>query len=446
MASAKKKGPSAASTASPKTTASATSSACDAKTQAARDVKAAARQYLERGWNVMRLPPNDKEVYKDRPHAACIITLKNIDTLKEDENVAVYFSKAGALKDIDFDYKAASALAREINLQDLTASFGRPSVGIGHCLFNAPGCKAMKFTLPDVENYPRDLPIHNGRASLTVLEIRGNNNTYTMVPPSVHPSGETLVWIKNDEPREITPVDLRQWAGRHALAATVLYFYPEHASARYEVRMALTGALARSGMEPEQVTLYVQAVARLAGDPKWDEDFAERTAERLQDKEQVTGIPRLVQELQLPLPEQCERTFRKWLMTAKDAGTEAAKTMEQGTAGVSLADFYSYMPQHSYMYAPSREMWPASSVDARIGPIEIGVNADGEPITIPAHVWLDCNRPVEMMTWAPEIADGHSRFPDRGRRFNSTQGCRVLQFVSSATDQAWRRKPSPAVD
>jgi putative DNA primase/helicase len=232
-----------------------------ASKQAGAANKVAALEYLQRGWNVMRLPSNSKEPYKGKSHAACGITLKNIDTLKEDENLGVYFITKDALKDIDFDYQEAAVLAHEVGLQHMTgAIFGRPS-GTGHYLFNAPGCKAKEFELPDAKNYPRDLPQHNGKPSLMVMEIRGNTNTYTMVPPSVHPCGETLAWIKNEEPATLTPAELRQWAGRHALASVVLYFYPEHASARYEVRMALTGALARSGMEPEQVNLYVQSSA-----------------------------------------------------------------------------------------------------------------------------------------------------------------------------------------
>jgi hypothetical protein len=39
--------------------------------------------------------------------------------------------------------------------------------------------------------------------------------------------------------------------------------------------------------------------------------------------------------------------------------------------GVSLGDFHAYMPTHSYIFAPSREMWPASSVNARIPPVPL---------------------------------------------------------------------------
>jgi hypothetical protein len=60
--------------------------------------------------------------------------------------------------------------------------------------------------------------------------------------------------------------------------------------------------------------------------------------------------------------------------------------------GVRLDDFYAYMPMHSYIYAPTRELWPASSVNARVPPPAKGIKAS---------LWLDQHRPVEQMTWAP---------------------------------------------
>jgi hypothetical protein len=66
--------------------------------------------------------------------------------------------------------------------------------------------------------------------------------------------------------------------------------------------------------------------------------------------------------------------------------------------GVSLDDFYAYMPTHQYMFSPTRDMWPASSVNSRIPPIEIG---DKKPI--PAAEWLDQNKPIVQMTWAPGL-------------------------------------------
>jgi hypothetical protein len=200
-----------------------------------------------------------------------------------------------------------------------TAAFGRDSL-IGHYLFDAPGCEAKKFELPEVKefSYPRDLPIHNGEPSRTVLEIRGNDNTYTMFPPSIHPCGEKLAWVgAKRKPAQITAKDLRELAGRHAVAAAVLYFYPGDAPARYDCRMALTGALARSGMPAEQVGLYVRQVAKLAGDPKWKEkSFAERTEKRLQEGKKVTALTKLIEILQLP--DTCLGVFYEWLNVVDD--------------------------------------------------------------------------------------------------------------------------------
>lgn len=80
----------------------------------------------------------------------------------------------------------------------------------------------------------------------------------------------------------------------------------------------------------------------------------------------------------------------------------------QATIGVSCADFYAYMPAHSYIFIPSREFWPASSINSRIPPVTIQdetgapvVDEKGKPRTISASKWLDINKPVEQMTWAP---------------------------------------------
>ena len=63
---------------------------------------------------------------------------------------------------------------------------------------------------------------------------------------------------------------------------------------------------------------------------------------------------------------------------------------------VRVEDFVAYMPSHSYVFKPSRELWPASSVNARVPPI---IGPDGKPISPSA--WLDKNAAVEQMTWAP---------------------------------------------
>jgi hypothetical protein len=76
--------------------------------------------------------------------------------------------------------------------------------------------------------------------------------------------------------------------------------------------------------------------------------------------------------------------------------------------GVRLEDFHAYMPQHNFIYVPTREPWPATSVNARIPPIPVldasgepVLDADGQQVKMKPSTWLDQNRPVEQMTWAP---------------------------------------------
>ena len=63
--------------------------------------------------------------------------------------------------------------------------------------------------------------------------------------------------------------------------------------------------------------------------------------------------------------------------------------------GLNLDDFYAYMPTHGFIFVPSREFWPASSVNARVEPVREGGKS------VRASEWLDQNRPVEQMTWSP---------------------------------------------
>jgi bifunctional DNA primase/polymerase-like protein/primase-like protein len=69
--------------------------------------------------------------------------------------------------------------------------------------------------------------------------------------------------------------------------------------------------------------------------------------------------------------------------------------------GVSLDDFHAYLPAHNYIFAPTLEPWPASSVNACIAPIPNGFNANGEQQWIAASEWIDQHQPVHQMTWAP---------------------------------------------
>jgi hypothetical protein len=78
------------------------------------------------------------------------------------------------------------------------------------------------------------------------------------------------------------------------------------------------------------------------------------------------------------------------------------------SAPISLDDFVAYLPKHEYVFVPTRELWPASSVDGSLPPLprldgkgNQQVDAKGKALWIKPSEWLDRNRPVQQMTWAP---------------------------------------------
>src|SRR5262249_7370859 len=66
------------------------------------------------------------------------------------------------------------------------------------------------------------------------------------------------------------------------------------------------------------------------------------------------------------------------------------------TPPVTIEDFCAYMPEHNYIFRPTREFWPAASVNARLPLVD-----DGGGEGIKPTLWLDQNAAVEQMTWYP---------------------------------------------
>jgi hypothetical protein len=74
---------------------------------------------------------------------------------------------------------------------------------------------------------------------------------------------------------------------------------------------------------------------------------------------------------------------------------------------IKLSNFHAYLPQHSYIYIPTRDLWPAVAVNAVVPSIPL-FNLDGSPQMengkqkrMRATMWLDKKQSVQQMTWAP---------------------------------------------
>jgi hypothetical protein len=105
----------------------------------------------------------------------------------------------------------------------------------------------------------------------------------------------------------------------------------------------------------------------------------------------------------------------EWCRSKGDAngGRELRRIWDRAAApsvGVTLDDFYAFMPMHNYIFAPTCAFWPGASVNSRIPPIKL-TDKSGQPlrdkeekqVTLSAAAWLDRYKPVEQMTWVPGL-------------------------------------------
>jgi len=87
---------------------------------------------------------------------------------------------------------------------------------------------------------------------------------------------------------------------------------------------------------------------------------------------------------------------------------------------IKLDDFQAFLPEHKYIYIPTRDQWSAIAVNSQLPPVPVldkngkqqfepstknkaGEVIPGEPVFMTANVWLDKNQAVEQMTWAPGL-------------------------------------------
>lgn len=80
--------------------------------------------------------------------------------------------------------------------------------------------------------------------------------------------------------------------------------------------------------------------------------------------------------------------LQQLIRSAPDWSPESGTAEAVGDGGtISREDFRAFMPDHKYIFLRTGDLWAAASVDGRLG--------------LKTSKWLDRNRPVEQMTWAP---------------------------------------------
>jgi P4 family phage/plasmid primase-like protien len=240
----------------------------------------AAITYVKRGLRVVPIPPG-----KNHPTIKAWPKLRlRLGHLKKPfagaGGIGIIL-KSSKLWDVDIDSPEARTAA--LHLLPATALMhGRAGNPRSHCYYLRHGTAKI---------YSFDDPRETTAGRTTLIELRGKGAT--IVPPSLHKSGERLRWNMFGEPAEVDADELRRTVATVAAAALLARYWRE--GVRHKAALALAGMLLRAGWTEAATKKFIRAVAFAAN----DEETASRlhdvvsTAAKIRDGQNATGAPRL---------------------------------------------------------------------------------------------------------------------------------------------------------
>jgi hypothetical protein len=197
------------------------------------------------------------------------------------QNLGLLLGASGVV-DVDLDCEEARALGG--HFLPPTCTFGRESAPRSHFLYRTTERRhTRKFQV--------------GRETLVEYRDTSQEGTphQTVIPPSVHPSGELVRFYDEGPPVEIEAGELEARVVRLAAACVFARRWPREEGVRHDAAMAAGSVLIRSGLSEDEAVRFVGVVASYAGDPEVEdrEEAVRATATTLRRGGRVTGAPRL---------------------------------------------------------------------------------------------------------------------------------------------------------
>lgn len=236
--------------------------------------------YLRRGWQPLPVPYRSKN-----PNFA---GWQNFTTTEADlpkhfngkpQNIGVLLgSKSNGLVDVDLDSIEAIRIA-DFFLPKTEAVFGRQSKPRSHRLYLSDFPKIEKFEFNE-----------------TIAEIRSTGGQ-TVFPFSTHESGESVEWSADGDPLKIEAKVLHRAVALLSSACALSKYWTNESRLRHKLSLAVSGAFLRNGFTEEETKNFIRAVCVASNDEELEDRLkvVESTAEKLRNKENVFGFPRLIE-------------------------------------------------------------------------------------------------------------------------------------------------------
>src|SRR5215217_14909 len=216
------------------------------------DTRAAAERYMRAGLAVIPVPAGEKNPNRGGWQNERW-GIEDVPELWDDgQGIGVLWGEpSGGRVDVDLDWPQARSVARSI--LPATRTFGRPSATESHRVYRAKGQvpKSKKYKLPG------DGP---DRCVVEVL----STGAQSLVPPSLHHSGERRVWHQDRSAAEIESKALMEGAADVATAALIARNWPG-VGARHDYTLAATGYVGRN-LPRERAQRVMEAAIAAGGD------------------------------------------------------------------------------------------------------------------------------------------------------------------------------------
>ena len=315
-------------------------------------------EYLERGFRPIPVGARSKgPTISHWPR----VRIKDPDISKhfgDESNVGLILGFNG-LTDVDLDSTEALCIA-DYFLLKTGFVFGRKSKPKSHRFYWVnEAIPSRKYLDPLAK-----------KDNSTLLEIRcktadGGIGLQTVVPPSRHPSGEIIRFDRDGDPAKVRSKDLIRAANYIAATALLTRYWPEERSGRNEAFLALSGALARSGVSLEDAIQLVQGIYCGLFGAHADMQQAARevkaTFEKFRVGKPTTGFNHLTDLIDKTAVQQA----RQWIGVQPDAERPTARADKKSPATqlvamAQSAEFFHTPDQEAYAaleVGSHREIW-----------------------------------------------------------------------------------------
>jgi hypothetical protein len=206
------------------------------------------------------------------------------------QNIGLHLGDKYGSADVDCDCPEAITAAREL-LPETGMIFGRQSKPFSHFFYRSdPPVRTTRF------HDPLD---HKTLIELRGLSSDGSIGLQTVVPPSIHESGEAVRFEKDFDgtPANIEAEVLLSAVRRAAAAALLARHWPTQ-GARHDAFLALAGVFARAGWNLEDAKAFHRVIYRCLWPTDPDlgatDSEVQSTFEKHSAGGEITGVPTLI--------------------------------------------------------------------------------------------------------------------------------------------------------